>query len=309
MNRNFAMALGASILTSSFLLVSQATATEDYDAKAFGPESPIVWNTPTKVTFTHSTHTDDLGLECSECHDDIFAMQRGVAERTGKLTMASLAEGQFCGACHDGDTAFASDTNCSACHVAPEAEITWDDPTLVVFGHNMHVEDLGLECSECHDSIFTMKNGAATESGTFTMASFAEGKYCGACHDGDAAFSANSDCGICHTLPNDPEPMLWSKPVKAVVFYHNNHVEEYGLDCESCHDGTFAMKKGAAEHADDFTMEALYAGKYCGKCHDGDTAFASNTLCNSCHIGVKGYNRMTGETSHADGHGDEHSGH
>ncbi len=303
MNSKFYTALGATVLAGSFMFTSQAIATDGYDAKAFGPESPIIWDKPTKVVFVHQSHTDEIGLECSECHDDIFSMQRGVAMRTGKLTMASLAEGKFCGACHDGDTAFASDTNCTACHIAPEGDITWEDPTTVVFGHSMHADDLGLECTECHDALFTMKSGAATDSGTFTMAAFAEGKYCGACHDGDNAFASDSDCSTCHALPADPDPMIWVKPVKAVVFHHNTHVEDYGLECSSCHDGTFAMKKGAAEHADDFTMESLYAGKYCGKCHDGDTAFASNTLCNTCHIGVKGYQRLTGETPHAEEHG------
>lgn len=303
MNNKFSTTFGASVLAGCFLLSSLAIATEGYDAKAFGPESPIVWDKPTTVVFEHKSHTDDIGLECSACHDDIFSMQRGVAMTTGKLTMASLAEGKFCGACHDGDTAFATDTNCTACHIAPEGDITWDEPSKVVFGHGMHVNDLGLECVECHDSLFTMKLGAATDSGTFTMAAFAEGKYCGACHDGDTAFASDSDCTTCHSLPEGPDPMVWIKPVKAVTFYHNTHVEDFGLECSSCHDGTFAMKKGAAEHADDFTMEALYAGKYCGKCHDGDTAFASNTLCNTCHIGTKGYKRMTGETSHTDKHG------
>jgi c(7)-type cytochrome triheme protein len=303
MNKKFYAVLGVSVLAGSFLLTCQAIATEGYDAKAFGPETPIVWDKPTKVVFEHKSHTDDIGLECSACHDDIFAMQRGVAMTTGKLTMASLTEGKFCGACHDGDTAFATDTNCTACHIAPKGDITWEDPSKVVFGHGMHVNDLGLECVACHDSLFTMKLGAATDSGTFTMAAFAEGKHCGACHDGDTAFATDSDCTTCHSLPEGNAPMVWTKPVKAVAFYHKTHVEDYGLECSSCHDGTFAMKKGAAEHSDDFTMESLYTGKYCGKCHDGNTAFASNTLCTNCHIGTNGYKRMTGETSHTEEHG------
>ena len=225
MKTNLFTAVGVTLLAGSFLLVSNASASDDYDVKAFGPKSPIVWNKPTKVVFDHRTHTDQIGLECSACHGEIFAMQRGVAPRTGKLTMASLAEGQFCGACHDGDTAFASDTNCSACHVIPE------------------------------------------------------------------------------------DPIVWAKPVKAVVFYHKVHTEEYGLECDSCHNEAFAMKLGAAENSTDFTMKSLYEGKYCGKCHDGDTAFASNTLCNTCHIGVKGYNRMMGTDPHAKGAADAHGGH
>lgn len=88
------------------------------------------------------------------------------------------------------------------------------------------------------------------------------------------------------------DPIVWTKPVKAVIFTHKLHTMEMGLECDSCHDGLFEMAAGAAEENDDFTMESLYNGKYCGACHDGETAFASNTRCTTCHIGVRGYNRM-----------------
>jgi len=88
--------------------------------------------------------------------------------------------------------------------------------------------------------------------------------------------------------------IIFTKPVKAVVFDHKIHVAEAGLECDSCHDGIFEMETGQAESRDDFTMESLYQGKYCGACHDGDTAFASNTRCTLCHIGVKGYMREMG---------------
>jgi len=214
MNKKLIATVGATILTGCFLLVGNASATDDYDVKAFGPKSPIIWNTPIKVVFEHRTHTDEIGLECSSCHGELFAMQRGVAPKTGKLTMAALVEGKFCGACHDGDTAFASDTNCTACHVVPE------------------------------------------------------------------------------------DPIVWTKPVKDVVFYHKVHTDEYGLECDYCHNEAFSMKVGAAENSANFTMKALYDGQYCGKCHDGETAFASNTLCNTCHIGAKGYDRLMGIEPH-----------
>ncbi len=222
MNKRSIIALGATLLTGSFLFASQAAATEEYDVKAFGPKSPIVWDKPTKVVFEHKSHTDDIGLACAECHGEVFAMQRGVAQRSGKLTMASLAEGKFCGACHDGETAFASDTNCTACHALPE------------------------------------------------------------------------------------DPIIWTEPVEAVVFYHNAHTEDYGLECDSCHNEAFAMKVGTAANSGNFTMKAMYDGQFCGKCHDGDTAFAANTLCNTCHIGANGYKRLTGDTGHAV---EEHGGH
>lgn len=101
-------------------------------------------------------------------------------------------------------------------------------------------------------------------------------------------------------------PIVWTQPVKAVVFEHKIHTMGAGLECDSCHDdGMFEMEAGNAEQKDDFTMAALYDGKYCGACHDGEMAFASNTRCTTCHIGVTGYNQLmgiggekTGESGH-----------
>lgn len=95
-------------------------------------------------------------------------------------------------------------------------------------------------------------------------------------------------------------PIVWTKPVKAVVFYHKRHTMDAGLECDSCHDGEmFEMAAGTAEENEDFTMESLYNGKYCGACHDGQMAFASNTRCTTCHIGVKGFNRLSGAAPEA----------
>ena len=89
-------------------------------------------------------------------------------------------------------------------------------------------------------------------------------------------------------------PIVWVKPVRSVVFDHKVHTMGAELDCDSCHDDLFEMEAGAAEENDDFTMETLYAGGYCGACHDGSTAFASDTRCTACHIGVRGHARLLG---------------
>lgn len=87
-------------------------------------------------------------------------------------------------------------------------------------------------------------------------------------------------------------PIIWVKPVKSVIFEHKTHTMDAGLDCASCHDDLFEMASGAAEEKDDFTMASIYQGKYCGACHDGATAFNANTRCASCHIGVRGHERL-----------------
>lgn len=98
-------------------------------------------------------------------------------------------------------------------------------------------------------------------------------------------------------------PIVWVKPVKSVIFSHKVHTMDNEMDCDSCHDDLFEMEAGVAEQNEDFTMESLYEGNYCGACHDGDTAFASNTRCTACHIGVRGHARLMGKQgSEAKGH-------
>ncbi len=99
-----------------------------------------------------------------------------------------------------------------------------------------------------------------------------EGNYCGACHDDSMAFSTESYCGSCHLSPQ--EPVVWTKPVKAVLFSHDNHSEDMGMDCESCHNDLFIMEAGAAQENEDFNHTSMDEGNYCGACHDGSTAFS-----------------------------------
>lgn len=178
------------------------------------------------------------------------------------------------------------------------------EPVREMFSHKSHVVTIGLSCDSCHPQLFERKRGAAKAKGDYTMASLEAGKYCGACHDGSNAFNVTGPetCKVCHGSDmKQPDVVVFNKPVKTVIFSHKGHVE-MGLDCASCHDKAFEMRVGAAEeHPEKFTMEALYAGKYCGVCHNGNDAFASNTRCTTCHIGVRGYERQFVEAGTAEG--------
>ncbi|MCI5145093.1 MAG: hypothetical protein D3923_06065 [Candidatus Electrothrix sp. AR3] len=137
---------------------------------------------------------------------------------------------------------------------------------------------------------------------------FGEGKYCGACHDGATAFSVKEEksCATCHGSDmKQPQTIIFEKPVKAVVFAHSRHTDEFGLSCADCHESLFKMKAGSSEQQPDFTMKAIYEGKYCGACHDGATAFAADTRCTKCHIGVMGYDRRLNKKK-TNGHGGGH---
>ncbi len=171
-------------------------------------------------------------------------------------------------------------------HLAGKNEATY-------FDHSTHMIDLDLECESCHDELFEMETGAAEANGDFTMQSLKEGKYCGKCHDGETAFHAYTNCGGCHEAPT--ETIVFTKPVMAVIFDHQTHTDQ-GIDCIDCHKEFFKMKLTDTEANADFTMDSIYCDarevKYCGVCHDGETAFPSTSRCNVCHIGVKGYNRL-----------------
>jgi len=172
-----------------------------------------------------------------------------------------------------------------------------------IFSHKSHVVTAGLTCVSCHPSLFERKRGAAKAKGDYNMAALDAGKYCGSCHDGSSAFNTTSPetCKRCHGSDmKQPDMVMFNQPVKGVVFAHKAHVD-MGLSCASCHDEAFEMRKGTAEeNSGKFNMQALYAGKYCGVCHNGNIAFASNTRCTSCHIGVKGVERMLNKAAAAE---------
>jgi c(7)-type cytochrome triheme protein len=67
-----------------------------------------------KVTFAGAKHTG-TGMHCSNCHMELFYVSR-----SAQITRADHRRAQFCFACHDGETAFASRKNCDRCHVEPE---------------------------------------------------------------------------------------------------------------------------------------------------------------------------------------------
>lgn len=65
-----------------------------------------------------------------------------------------------------------------------------------VFPHWKH--RLNYTCNTCHEQLFKMKAGADP----ITMDDISHGKYCGVCHNGDAAFEVGFEtCERCHYQP------------------------------------------------------------------------------------------------------------
>jgi len=85
------------------------------------------------------------------------------------------------------------------------------------------------------------------------------------------------------------EPIVFVKPLKAVLFDHAFHVKQQKGDCEACHDELFEQERGATQRKPDFTMKTMEEeGTYCGRCHEEDL----RKDCWSCHIGRSGLRRF-----------------
>jgi len=88
----------------------------------------------------------------------------------------------------------------------------------------------------------------------------------------------------------DPTPYVGGG-IGTVTFSHVSHVNLANQACATCHTGTAGMwatapssSIRAAVTPIALTMADMYAGKYCGACHNGTKAFEAITNCSRCHI-------------------------
>ncbi len=66
-----------------------------------------------------------------------------------------------------------------------------------------------------------------------------------------------------------------------VVFSGQIH-KDAGIKCAECHNKDMfpKMKQGTVQ----ISMDEIYAGKFCGVCHNGERAFEAKKNCNRCHV-------------------------
>ena len=105
----------AAFILLAFLLVFSGIH-QVFGAEEYGG-GPIVFVKPVRaVIFEHKFH---LGKKygCGSCHPELFARKAGEVEEKADFTMESFRQGKYCGACHDGTTAFSVDTKCNWCHI------------------------------------------------------------------------------------------------------------------------------------------------------------------------------------------------
>ncbi|MDD2540288.1 MAG: cytochrome c3 family protein [Desulfuromonadaceae bacterium] len=216
--------------------------------------------------FSHKKHLTKL-KDCSVCHSTLYT--------TGKnpsVTMAEMQKGKSCGFCHNGKRAF--DVNkCSNCHKNPELVYSTPPVANAIFSHALHTQ--AYSCKDCHVAMFKPDR---SKNKRVTMAQMAKGQSCGACHDGQAAFSVKGDCAKCHVGLKIPGKLTFKNKTGTVIghFSHVFHTAVY--QCSDCHTTLYPYGNGKRT-----TMKQMETGASCGACHDGKTAFSATGDCLKCH--------------------------
>ncbi|NTV13914.1 MAG: hypothetical protein HGA96_08310 [Desulfobulbaceae bacterium] len=250
------------ILALGMLFLFDSAQAADFGLKKKRPKpqefgNVVIDNFSTKqhqapVVFKHWLHRSRY--TCRLCHVDIgFAMQAGgttIHEEDNRI-------GIYCGTCHNGVEAFAAEgtnltgkkvSNCVRCHSqGKDAEF---QANFYEFLKKMPRERFG-------NGIDWIK---AEEEGLVVLKDYLE--------------------GVSIKRPKIQEPVEFSlkpteKNMPEIVFSHAKHAKWNG--CELCHPEVFPVKRGEQP----YTMQEIFAGKYCGLCHDL-VAFP-NLDCQRCH--------------------------
>ncbi len=196
------------------------------------------------VVFSHWRHR--ARYACRVCHFELgFALEAGA---TG-VREEDNRNGEYCGACHDGGTAFS-------------------------------VQDEG-NCARCHVGKIRAEKKAFRK--------FAEGLPSAPFGNRIDWVAANEILKPRYALYTEEKPLQFDKVlvleaewfgIPPAVFPHGVH--ERFLDCSTCHPDLFNIKKKTTEH---FEMRFILQGRFCGACHLS-VAFPLDD-CKRCHPAMK----------------------
>jgi c(7)-type cytochrome triheme protein len=142
---------------------------------------------------TASTHS---GAGCTACHaPHAWSPEARKACLACHADKADHNPGPACAECHE----FRAAAGAKASTKAGPPPITFPadpgSPGPVTFEHAKHIAQ-GARCPDCHPKLFKTQKGSTK----FSMDAMADGKACGACHNGQKAFAAmdGDRCLTCH---------------------------------------------------------------------------------------------------------------
>jgi c(7)-type cytochrome triheme protein len=206
------------------------------------------------AVFAHWSHR--AKYTCRVCHLELgFSMRAG---DTG-ITRQQYLSGKYCGACHDGKTAFTVQDGpqaaCARCHM--------ENPQLLAAALEKVAATMPVSNSgNGIDWAKAMREGKITPIATLTP--------------------EQRRMPLPEKL-RQPLKLGTTSPGSAVTFSHEQHYSL--LDCSGCHPDIFAITKQGTQF---FSMEANVYGGFCGACHM-TVAFPMGN-CQRCHPSMSNYN-------------------
>ncbi len=206
------------------------------------------------VVFVHWRHR--ARYSCRVCHYELeFALKTGA---TG-ITEEDNRHGLYCGACHDGKTAFSvtPKDNCGRCHAG---KILSMKTAFRQFAKNLPTTPYGNRIDW-------------VRANTILKPTY-------------ALYTKEKPIQFDKTLVLQAE---WFG-IPPAVFPHGVH--EVFLDCGNCHPDIFNIKKKTTKH---FEMRYILQGKFCGVCHL-TVAFPLDD-CQRCHPTMRQRERHGGNTT------------
>ena len=197
------------------------------------------------VTFSHWTHRRNY--TCEVCHTEL---EIEMILNSTEMNHENQKKGLYCGACHNGLTAFSHQLDCEKCHK--------QDPSSFVKKYNNYVNKNPFPTTEYGNQIDWV---AALERNLIAPRRFLK--------EGSSVMSLD------RTIEREAD----TAGISSAVFPHKAHLEWMG--CDMCHPDVFTIKTNGT---DNLTMAEVLNGRFCGKCHLG-VAFPLNN-CNRCHPGM-----------------------
>jgi hypothetical protein len=211
-------------------------------------------------------HVRAFGQACRICHDGVD-QTRGFDHAQTRFPLDGQHAEMECAACHMPEmTPKDTPLLCAGCHAEPPGH-------KGVFSHQ--------DCAACHhtttwspaglgeqpafrhtDTAFQLINHAKNFDGSAIT--------CVACHSQASAggFGTTTQrCVNCHGSKD--------------AAFMTQHVQQYGMNCVSCHDGAGNMKN--FDHSQVFALEGAHAALECTACHQQQTFHGTPRECMACH--------------------------
>lgn len=173
------------------------------------------------IKFDHKLHIKDVGIKCQECHVKVMESVSSKDNLNPKMVT--------CAGCHD----IKVEQNCELCHFSKPYQKFQQKKWHLNFSHKLHLTDVKLECSYCHQGLDGVKYSKEAAN------RFPKMETCFQCHDKQ---NAATNCENCHTRltnlfpPDHRQPNFLNEHQIMTDFTGNTN-----NNCMMCHSDNFCQ--------------------------------------------------------------------